>query len=257
MLSSKSSRWIAGTCVACLVVATASWFLLIGPRRSHAAQLRDQSQSVHSANDTLRLQIAQLKAQFAALPGKRAELAKVQRQLPPTAAMPALVRSLNGIADTTGVSLDSITPGAAVLASAAGGAASAGAPAGATGAAAPSGSTVIIPVSVAVTGDYFAATLFMKQLQTQLRRALLVTGISVGQNSTASGSDSSGSSGSSANAASGDIQLTITGQVFVLPTTPAAGSSPSSGTAATGTTTTTSSGTTPGTTTGTSGATVR
>ena len=249
MLSTRSSRWIAGTCVACLVVATASWFLLIGPRRSHAAQLRDQSQSVHSANDTLRLQIAQLKAQFADLPSKRAVLVKVQQQLPPTAAMPALVRSLNGIADTTGVNLTGITPGAAVLASAAGGAAPAGA-ASAAGTPAPAGSTVIVPVSVSVTGDYFAATLFMKQLQTQLRRAFLVTGITVAPNSAASGADSSSTgslSSSSGNAASGDIQLTITGQVFVLPTAPAAGS-------ATGATT---SGTTAGTTGGTSGATAR
>jgi len=69
-------------------------FLLNSARAaSHAAHAEDQSQSVHSANDTLRCR-SPSPGQFADLRASGGELAKVQQQLPPTAAMPALVRSL-------------------------------------------------------------------------------------------------------------------------------------------------------------------
>ena len=246
MLSTKNSRWIAGTCAACVAVTAASWFLLISPRRSHAAQLRDQTQSVASANDTLRLQIAQLKAQFADLPKQKAELVTVQQQLPPNAAMPTLVRSLNGIADSTGVNLDSVTPGTAVYASASGSATGAAGTPGASGSAA-AGSLIALPVSVAVTGDYFAATLFMKQLQTKMRRAFLVTGITVNQNQNSTGGD----------ATTGTIQLTINGDVFVLPTAKAGSSAAGTSAGTTGTTAGTTAGTTSGSTSGTGGAAIR
>jgi len=271
MLSTKNSRWIAGTCAACVAVTAVSWFLLISPRRSHAADLRDQTQSVASANDTLRLQIAQLKAQFADLPKQKAELVTVQQELPPTAAMPTLVRSLNGIADSTGVNLDSVTPGTAVYASAAGtpGASGAAGTPGAAGSGGAAGSVITLPVSVAVTGDYFAATLFMKQLQTKLRRAFLVTGITVSlsaststasDGSTTGSTDSTGSTGSTdstgGNAVTGNIQLTINGDVFVLPTGKA-GSSAAGTTGTAGATSGTTSGTTSASTSGTGGAAVR
>ena len=262
MLSTKNSRWIAGTCAACVAVTAASWFLLISPRRSHAAQLRDQTQSVASANDTLRLQIAQLKAQFADLPKQKAELVTVQQQLPPNAAMPTLVRSLNGIADSTGVNLDSVTPGTAVYASASGSANGAAGAAGASGSAA-AGSLIALPVSVAVTGDYFAATLFMKQLQTKMRRAFLVTGITVNQNQNSTGTAATdGSTTGSADSTGGDattgtIQLTINGDVFVLPTAKAGSSAAGTSAGTTGTTAGTTAGTTSGSTSGTGGAAIR
>ncbi len=209
------------TVLACLVLAVATWFLLVSPRLANASQVREQAESSRSANDALELQIAQLKAQYAELPEKRAELAAIQTQMPESAAMPDLVRSLDQIAGAAGVSLDEVTPATAVvLAPTAGtGQAAAGqtasgsgeADAAATDAAATPGATpvatgptvIAIPISISVTGDYFETVAFLKKLQTEIPRVALVDSIKVTH------SDGTG-------AVDGVVALHISGSVFAL-----------------------------------------
>ena len=170
MLTSRTSRWSLGTALLCIILLVASWFLLISPRRADASAVRGQVTQADSQAAQLQMQIAQLKAEFAGLPKRRAELTAIKKQLPPKADIPTLVRDLQNLAAQTGVSLDSIAPGAPTVLTA-------------TGVAAPTtaaaGSVVGVPMAITVTGDYFEASLFIKYLQTKLPRSYLISGLAV------------------------------------------------------------------------------
>jgi Tfp pilus assembly protein PilO len=246
MLATRNSRWIAGAVGVCLLLAVGTWFLLVGPRLDHAAQLRDEALAAQAQNDTLATQIEQLKAQYADLPKKKAELAAVNQEFPAVAEVPTLLRKVNTLAGGAGVTVTSLTPGAAVVAS---GAAGAAGTAGATGGTDPN-ALVSIPVSLDVNGDYFQTAQFVKQLQTSLDRAFLITAVTVTQGGgDAAGGETTGAAGggSTGSATSGQVGLQITGSIFALPDPKAAtatAAAAGTGTAAVnGTGTTTSGGT--------------
>jgi Tfp pilus assembly protein PilO len=199
MLRTRTSRWSVGTVALCLVLLVVAWLLLIAPRRADAAALSDRQLTTQQQNEQLQIRIEQLKAQSGQLAAYRAELGGILKQLPPAADMPQLVRDLNSLAAAAGVVVDTLTPSSAAALKSAPGSASAG-----TTSASASGGTsgvVQIPISVVVHGDYFQTVAFLQKLQTQLSRAFLVTGAAVAPSS----------------GASGQIQLSITGQVFVWP----------------------------------------
>lgn len=217
MLTSRTARWVAGTTLLCVALLGLSWLLLVSPQRTEAAELRDQNASTQSQNDLLEVKIAQLRAQFAKLPESQAELASILAQMPPDAGMPRLVRDLDAMSESTGVTLSSVTPGpgqtlttGTAVPGAAPAAPTATAAAGAAaGTAAVDGSTVVaIPVTVAVDGDYFQTVAFLKQLQTQMPRAFLVTAVQMSAGS---------AGGADASATGGNVAVTITGKVFALP----------------------------------------
>jgi len=94
----------------------------------------------------------------------------------------------------------------------------------AAGATIPSGGLVEIPLTVTVVGDYFKAVTFLKKLQQQSPRAVLVRALSVQVQDETSEDQS----------VSGVVQMTIDGVVFALPSFAAqasatAGSSGTSG----------------------------
>lgn len=196
-MRSRNLRWTAGTAVLCLAVLAASWLLLIGPRRATASSLRDQNTSAVSENDQLQIKLAQLRAQFAALPATKAELAAIQRQLPPGRDLSGLVTDLNTLAGASGVVLTSVTPNnAQPLSAVARGAA--------TGRSGGPAEVVVIPISVVVRGGYLQTALFLSKVQTQLSRAFLVLGLQMV---------------TSAGSGAGTVDTTITGRVFTLPAT--------------------------------------
>ncbi len=203
MLSTRTSRWVAGAVALCLLLLVLTYLLLVSPRTAQAAELADADAAAVSQNDSLRIRTAQLKAQFVTLPQKQAELAEILRQVPPTADTPALVRTIDQLAVASGVDLQNITPGAATLLEAPGGVAAA-APAGS--AVAPAGAVVSVPQTLAVEGDYFQVVAFLRKLQTEMKRAFLVTGLEV----------SSTAGGGSGTATQGQVTVTITGSTFVL-----------------------------------------
>jgi hypothetical protein len=172
MLANRTSRWSIGAALICIALLAATWFLLISPRRAEASDVRGQVVQSDVQAATLRSKIAALKIQFADLPKQRAELKAIRLQLPPGAQMPDFVRTLQDLAADSGVSLDSITPAAPVVVSAA------GAVTPPTGSNPPIGTLVGIPTSLVVSGDYFEAALFVKKLQTTIRRSYLITGFS-------------------------------------------------------------------------------
>ena len=233
----KTRTWSAATAVLCVLLIVAAYFLLIAPKRAEAADLRDQTVAQDQANQQSRLKIQQLKAQYAELPSKQAELAVIKQQLPDNPALPTLIRTLTSMADASGVTLVSLAPApptAVVVAAApvvapavAPAAAAAGAPVTAPVAAAPAAPTTSlfgIATTMIIKGDYAASTLFVQKLQAagvakegtqtakagaQMARAFLVQSIKVAPNADAA---------TATKATKGQVQTSITGQVFVLKT---------------------------------------
>ncbi len=224
MLTSPTSRWVAGTAGVCAALLALTWFALVGPKRAEAAELVERTEATQQQNDALRIRTAQLKAQFATLPQRQAELSQLVGQMPVTADVPRFVRSLDAMATAAGVRLEGITPGAGTPLAAAGAPGAAGAapkpqpaeataPAaaaapGAAGTAGAAGSSaggapatamnvVAVPVTVTVRGPYFKAVTFLKSLQTA-QRAFLVNGLQV-------------------TVADDEVALTIRGRIFALP----------------------------------------
>jgi Pilus assembly protein, PilO len=239
MLQTRTTRWLAGTALLCVALLAGAYLLLIGPKRAEAASRRDENAAAQQRNDTLQIQIAQLRAQFARLPERQSELADILAQMPPTADVPKLVRDVDALAKDNGVTLTSVTPGtASYLAAPSAGSATApvtgSAVAPATGSA-PSaagtlGQVAQIPLTLVLHGDFYAQLSFLKQLQHSMSRAVLLTGLQFTGAQTGAGP-------------AGQVDVTLTGSVFALPAAAAAlaatSSSPapsaSTGTGSTGT----------------------
>lgn len=242
MLKSNASRWGAGAGLLCAVMVLATWFLLISPRRSEAADLRDQTANRAQLNDQLRLDIEKLRSQFADLPRQQAVLAAIKLEMPELRAQGDLVRRFDDLAESSGVKLSSYSQGAAVLATAGG--APGATPVPGAAAATPSGTQVFqVPTTLSFSGDYFSAARFVKKLQTEMTRAFLISSLNI---STDSGGDGSGGS-----AADGDVTISLSGTFFVLrtggsmaaPVVPSPTSTPTPTPSVTGTPTATPTGT--------------
>ena len=253
MLATRSARWTAGTALACVLIMMAAWFALLAPRRDEAEAVRAQAVLTATEADQLQVKIAQLKAQYAELPLRKAELAGILKQMPPTAQMPDLVRSLNTMADASGAELVSVAPSSpayltvattaagvdAVTAGTAAATTSGGATSGTTGSGATVTPTKVIstPIVVTVTGEFLQTVTYLQKLQTQAPRAFMIMGLQVSPETTTT----------AAGVPKKDqVRMVISGRVFSLP----ADDSVTSGSAGRGTTSstaTTPSGTTPST----------
>ncbi|KQX66713.1 type 4a pilus biogenesis protein PilO [Angustibacter sp. Root456] len=190
----KSRVWSLGAGLLAVLMLVASWFLLISPQRSEAASLRDQVTQQQQFNDQIKLKTQELKAQFASLPARQAQLAEIKQEMPENPALPSLVRDLSSYADDAGVVLVSVAPSAPQPLTAG---------ASSTAAAAATAPIQQIQTSIVTTGSYAELTLYLQKLQSKMRRAILVDNIQVGK-------------ASSDGAAKDDLQMTLVGKVFVL-----------------------------------------
>lgn len=190
----KSRVWSLGASVLAVLMLVASWFLLISPQRSEAASLRDQTTQQEQFNDQIKLKTQELKAQFASLPARQAQLAEIKQEMPENPALPSLVRDLSSYADDAGVVLVSVAPSAPQPL---------GSGASSTSAAATTAPIQQIQTNIVASGSYAELTLYLQKLQSKMRRAILVENIQL----TKSSADG---------AAKDDLQMTIVGKVFVL-----------------------------------------
>lgn len=237
--------WVAATVVVALLLALAAWFVLIDPVRAEAADLRSQTADAVARNEQLASQTQVLRQQFANLPDKEAELAALGEALPAEVELPTLIRTVDGFADETGVTVMSIAPGAAtpVVDPAVAAAAAAPAPAPTEGAAPADGAaapvepvvpagpvTMATPLTTTVIGDFFDAQAFLRRMQADMPRAFLVRDLSV------TAEDRQDAGGGRPATTAGDVTMTITADVFSRPdpagaagaaTTPPATSQPS------------------------------
>ncbi|WP_328295897.1 type 4a pilus biogenesis protein PilO [Kineococcus sp. NBC_00420] len=211
MTSSKNTAWIAGTGVLAVLILVASYFLLIAPKRAEAADTVAQAAGVEQGNETLAAETERLKAQFATLDDQRAQLAEIQAELPAESEVPALIRQFSVYAAGAGVSVKTIAPG--TLTAYAGDGTTATTTTGTT-ASGTNGGISVMPISVTVEGSFAGTELFVKNLQADMHRYILVDGVALVDEDTT-------------------LATTITGSIFVLADDATVTSTASTGTDAT------------------------
>jgi hypothetical protein len=99
---------VVGVLIA-LVVAAAGWFLLVSPKRAKAAELTAQIEATEA--QIMEARAAQLKAEEVQ-PIKVADLFRLTKAMPSDIDMSGVLLELNRIATETGISFESIAPGA-------------------------------------------------------------------------------------------------------------------------------------------------
>ena len=219
---SVTRKWSLLAAVVVVAILAAGWFLLISPKRTEAAGLREQAASQEDANARLVQAIEVLKAQQAELPQQRAKLAVMRTQIPDNPALPTLIRDLTAAGRKVGVSIETMAP--AVPAPLV--AAQPVAPVAATtddgsAEAAPAAAPVPpalfqVPLTLNVTGSYFELEQFINKIE-GLKRSFLVSGFTLAP---ASGADAAATTATVAgpNApAPGDLTLALQGRVFLAP----------------------------------------
>jgi type IV pilus assembly protein PilO len=182
----RTRKWAAGTAGLVLLMIVAGWFLLVAPKKADADTSRANAVAQQATNDGLKTKIAILAAQQADIPKQQATLATIRTAIPDNPALPGLIRTLTGVATTTGTlfgALTNTTPTAVLSASGA-----APVAAGAAGSATPTGTLQVSTVGVTIWGSYATIDLFVKQLENS-QRALLVSAISLKPNDNADKAD--------------------------------------------------------------------
>jgi Tfp pilus assembly protein PilO len=226
---SQTRKWSFGTAAVIVLLLAASWFLLISPQRTQAAELSAQADGVVAENQSLQTQIATLQAQQKQLPKWQAQLADLQTQLPPSPALPGLIRELSDLAKAAGVELTALTPTTPVTI---GGVAVASTTPGAPVGLQP-GTLAGMDVQLTVSGGYFEIQQFVNNLE-RMKRVMLVTGLNVAAEDTTTTTTSTTTTDTKP---ANELGGSITGRVFLVP--------PGEPTATTTGTTTTTTGTTP------------
>ena len=230
---SKTSTWVGGTVVVALLLLVAGWFLLVSPVLASASETRAATADVESANDMTRQRIQTLKAQFETLDESKAELAALQLQVPTTGQLSDYLRQVGEQAVAHTVSLTSVAPGAPELfapvtgaapaataadatatgdaaADPAADAATTAAPAPAAGTTAPAG-MVDVPITLTAVGSYANVMGWVQSIQEQTDRLLLVTTV------TGTALDDAPAGGGKPATVKGDIEVSVTGYLYVLP----------------------------------------
>ncbi|QCB93640.1 hypothetical protein [Cellulomonas shaoxiangyii] len=239
----RSAPWIGGTAAAALALGAGGWFLVVGPARDDTASTEQQVTSTREQNDLLTLQIASLEAASANLDQYKTELAALQEQLPTDIRLSALMRELDTLASTHGVTVLDLTfltptelvpvppvPEAVPAAvptdpAAAGGEGPAPAEGGAaapSGPSAPAG-MVGMDLTLTVVGTPDAVNAFIDGAQQGVQRLLLVTGVNLVT------TQEEGASGGRPATALGDYQVQLSATAYVLPADDPAGAAPAGG----------------------------
>ncbi|MEJ5915746.1 hypothetical protein [Pseudokineococcus sp. 1T1Z-3] len=231
MRLTRTTAWVGGAALLALVLAAATWLLLVSPRLDEAASLREQTASTATSNAALQTQVRQLELQLGDVPTTRAEVAALRQQVPPEADLPGLLRQMSALAERAGAQLTGVTPTEATATPAEatatpaattdpaatdgtqeaqtdGGEAASDEPADAATAtptaAASTGPVVeVVPVTITAEGSFLQVQELLRLLQTEMPRALLVRAV------TLTGGDG------------GTLQMSLTAEVLSLPTTDA------------------------------------
>jgi Tfp pilus assembly protein PilO len=219
-------KWRLLGIAAAILLLVGAWFAVISPTLQKAEALETETISQLAASDQLRSRISLLKKQSEELPEQEAILAEIGQQMPPTAALPSLIRSLTTVASEANVVVASVTPGrpspvAQPVApppppsetdseegdgesDSEADEASDGAEA-ASAAAVSSGPEVeAVSLDITACGTYAQIRNYLRELES-MKRVMMVSNVSIARGSCGEGS------------AEDDLTATISGNVFVLP----------------------------------------
>ncbi|QTE28009.1 hypothetical protein [Pengzhenrongella sicca] len=223
MGGTNRSTWIGGAVFVALVIFAAAWLLAISPNLAAASDSRAQAETTRQSNVALESAITALKVQFDQLPELKAELTKLQEEIPTGAALAALVRDLSDTAAANEVAITALSPSAAV---------SVVAPvvaepvapteAASTDTSAETATTteapvpaaieglVAIPLSITVQGSYANTLAFLDDVQQASARLFLVGGLG------ARALEAAAAGGGRPEVQAGDQEIIITGFAYVL-----------------------------------------
>ena len=102
--------WRVAGIAAAVLLLVGAWFALISPTLQSAAALELETASQQAASQQLESRISLLKKQSEELPAQEAILAEIQQRMPPTVALPTLIRNLTTVAKNANVIVASVTP---------------------------------------------------------------------------------------------------------------------------------------------------
>jgi Tfp pilus assembly protein PilO len=161
---------------------------LISPKASDVRKKQKEVQTAQQQEGTLRTQLEQLQAAAKDAPKDRKRLALLQRQIPPSADLPGILRLLNNTSDKSGVDFMTVAPGQPTN----------------------SGTVSVIPVQITVQGGFFAVDQYLYLLE-HLPRVSKVTTVAI-------------NAASQGNVAG--LQVSLTANFFTTDTTAGPGSVP-------------------------------
>ena len=188
--------WLAGGCLAAVLIAAIGWLLVISPQLSAAKTLDSEADSAQTQNAVLAARVAKLRQENDKVGQLRTSLRLALEALPFDTGLPALTRQLAGQATTSGVSLSSITVGSPIQTTAI--AASSTTTTGTTGTGTATGTTgtgttattpatgtasaavLQIPITLLSKGPAKAQLLFLKAIQVTGPRRALVSSTTLG-----------------------------------------------------------------------------
>lgn len=238
MESTKKSTWVAGTVLVAVAILALSWFVLISPVVSDTATAAEDTQAAEDRNVILQQQLTRLQAQYEQLPELRAERDELAQEIPSTQSTSDFLRLATSLAEAAGTTIVDVaidTPLDVVPAVPLETAPAADATAEDTTAedgttdtdtdstdaadeATPpvsSGPAVIpgfvaVPVSITVLGNVVGGVNFLSALQEQEERLFLLTALD------GAGQDEAEAEGARPATARGDLELIVTGYIYVL-----------------------------------------
>ena len=101
--------WMVAGAAVVLLLAVVSWFLLINPQKTEAADFRDQTETARAQAVDMRKRIVTLKKQKANLAKLKATLAGYQDALPADSGVPAFLRQLQAAGTDLNVDVSGVT----------------------------------------------------------------------------------------------------------------------------------------------------
>lgn len=105
--------WAFGVVVGVIMIVVLGWIVGISPALSQAAQAAVKIQSVTDQNIALSATATKLQAEFATLPEMTSKLRALQAEFPDAADLDGWLSQLQGLAESTGVTITTFTAGQA------------------------------------------------------------------------------------------------------------------------------------------------
>jgi Tfp pilus assembly protein PilO len=151
----KNRMWVVGAVLAIFVIIAIGWLIGIAPQLAVATSAKNDRSNVMIANARNQILLAKLKRDYQNIDALKNQISNLQESVPPAANIPSFVTELNSLANARQVTLKSIAvsdakPYTPISQ-------------GTTGKAPGSSNTnsritpanfIIIPVQIAVTGEY-------------------------------------------------------------------------------------------------------
>jgi Tfp pilus assembly protein PilO len=181
--------WLFGGIAAVILLAAASWILLISPKYTDTAGVQSQTDDATTQLITLKRTVATLKQQNKKLAAYTAQLKKNQKALPATSGVPDFLRQLQDSGTAVNVDVSGLNVGA------------------------PEKSTVEsaaweLPITLTADGSAGELSRFLTRLQEVQPRAVLISSVTLTTGSASSGSTSTD-----------DLTASVVLQAFVAPPT--------------------------------------